>query len=173
MLQLQGYSNKVIEIDLREVEIAREQKDKLSETLKLLNLASSYNVKGEHQKARETNQPALVASRQVEINKLHPKRRETALRLEFDALRGISKSKDNLGEYDQALDFAQQALKKAQSLKKPELEVDALLDLASLQYLSFRNLPKAIELSQQALAIAEQIKNPVLEANALQKLSTA
>ncbi|MDF5728730.1 MAG: tetratricopeptide repeat protein [Rhizonema sp. PD38] len=169
----QGYSNKVIEIDLREVEIAREQKDKSSETLKLLHLASTYDVKGEHQKARETNQQALAASRQVEINKLSPTLQETGLTLEFDALKGISKSENNLGEYDQALDFAQQALKKAQSLKKPELEIDALLNLAFLQDNTFRNFPKAIELSQQALAIAKQIKNPVLEANALQNLSTA
>lgn len=73
-------------------------------------------------------------------------------------------------EFNKALDFTQQALKKAQRDGKPEYEAQALLKLAFLYRNDFNDFPKAIELAQQALAIAKKIPNRELEAKALQVL---
>ncbi|HEY9297421.1 MAG TPA: tetratricopeptide repeat protein, partial [Phormidium sp.] len=169
----QDDSRKYIEIRLRQVEIARQQNNKRGEADVLLTLASTYNVLGENQKAVETYQQALAAARQIEIAKLLPNLQDSALSTESSALDGLSLSYSNLGEYDKAIDWAQQLLKRAQTLGKPELEVDALLRLAFLYNVPLKNVPKAIEVSQQALTIARKIKESSLEAKALASLSSA
>lgn len=163
--------HKAVEIRLRQVEIAREQVDKASEASALSSLGSHYNVLGEYQKAVEAYQQALNATRKIEINKLSPTLQKEALKFEYYALAGLSYVYPNLEEYDKALNFAQQALKKAQTLSMPEVEAQALLRLASIYTIYFKNFPKATELSQQALTIARQIEEPQIEAEALQELS--
>lgn len=155
------------------LEMARQQNDKRREARTLLALGSNYIGIGEHQKALEVYQQALGAAQQIEIAKLSPNLQALALETEFSALDGISQSYRNLGDYDKAADIAQQALKKTQSFRKPELEVDALLNLAFLYKVNLDNPVKAIEVSQQALTIARKIKEPQLEANALERLSSA
>lgn len=153
--------------------MARQQNDKRREARTLLDLGSNYIGIGEHQKALEVYQQALGAAQQIKIAKLSPNLQALALETEFSALDGISQSYRNLGDYDKAADVAQQALKKAQSFRKPKLEEDALLNLAFLYSVNLDNPVKAIEVSQQALTIARKIKEPQLEANALARLSSA
>ncbi|MGB3637395.1 MAG: tetratricopeptide repeat protein [Rivularia sp. (in: cyanobacteria)] len=168
----QSKNDKVIEISLRELEISRLQKDLLGEVGKLNPLSATYDALGEHEKALSVNQQSLAVLQKIDINTLSPIEKEIFLLYDFYALYLSSSIYANLGKYNQALDAAQKALTKAQSLQKPELEVQALLKLAFLYESAFRNLPKAIESSQLALKIAQQIKQPKIEVNVLNQLSS-
>ena len=127
-----------VEVRIRQVEITRQQNDKFSEASALIVLASNYNDHGEHQKAAETYQQALAVARQIEIEKLlTPSLQDNALATEVDALQGLTLSCGALGKHDKATDFAQQALKVAQTIQHPKLEAEALLQLAFLYYNTF------------------------------------
>lgn len=165
-----GKQDKQLEVGLRQVEIAREQDDKSSLTNKLMGLANDYDMSGKHQKAVETYQQALAVARQIEIAKLPPVLQANVLEFEFNILEGLSSSYNNLGEYDRATDFAQQSLKYAQTIRRPDLEATALLCLAFLSSITYRDYPKAVELSQRALTIGQQIKEPDLKAQALHQM---
>ncbi len=169
----QGDQRKVLEVQLRLGEIYREQKDKLSEAVNLISLGATYNTINEYQKAVEAYQQAIVAARQIEIGKQPAYSQYFALSLEFRALNGLSRSYTGFGQDDKAVDFAQQALKYTQTIRKPDLEANALLRLSFLYTNSIKDFNKAIAFSQQALTIARQIKAPNLEAEALDELSNA
>lgn len=168
----QGKERQTIELSQRQIEIAREQKDPLSEASDLNSLASTYGLLGEYQKGIELYQQALAKGREVNSSQLAPIQQDDVLKTLSATLGGLSLGYRLLGEFDKALDFAKQRLTYVQTLKKPNLEAEALIDLGEL-YTDMRDLPKAIESTQQALTIARQIKDPEIEANALQKLSQA
>jgi CHAT domain-containing protein/uncharacterized protein HemY len=169
----QGDNRKVLEVRLRLVEIYREQKDKLFEASNLIGLGDTYININEYQKAVEAYQQSIVAARQVEIGKQPAYSQDYALSLEYKALDGLSRSSTGFGQLDKAVDFAQQALKYTQTIRKPDLEANALLQLSFLYTNSIKDFNKAIAFSQQALTIARQIKAPQLEAKALDNLSYA
>lgn len=127
---------------------------------------------GEDEKGIELYQQALAKAREINISQLAPSLQEDALRTLPDTLGGLSLGYSHLGEFDKALNFAKQRLTYVQTLKKPNLEAEALIDLGNL-YTDMGDLPKAIESTQQALTIARQIKDLQIEADALQKLSQA
>ncbi|WP_414621521.1 tetratricopeptide repeat protein [Calothrix sp. CCY 0018] len=169
---LQAKNDKVIEVSLRELEIIRLQKDLVAELGTLISLSTTYNALGEHEKALSAIQQSLAVLQKIDIDTLSPIEKDIFSLYDFNALDVLSFTYASLGKYNQALDAAQKALTKAQSLQKPQLEVQALLHLAFLYENGFRNLSKAIEFSQLALKIAQQIKQPELELNVLIKLSS-
>jgi CHAT domain-containing protein/uncharacterized protein HemY len=162
---------KKIEIGLRQLEIAREQQNPLGEAYSKNTLASDYQQVGEHQKASEAFQQALAVTRKIDINQLPPNLRDNALEAEIRSLDGLSLTYLMLGQFEKALDFAQQTLKKAQDARQPKFEVSALLRLALLYSNFAQDYPKVIDAAQQALTIARQIKDPQIEAEALSSLS--
>ena len=169
----QGDKRKGIEINLRIIEIYREQKNKFLEANNLIGLGNRYNTIGEYQKAVEAYEQARATARQIEISKLAANLQDDAISIEYQVLDGLSDSYGDLGQIYKALNFAQQALKYAQTIRKPDLEVKALLRLSFLYTNTFHDFPQAIAYSQQALTIAKQIKEPQLEAEALDDLSYA
>ncbi|MBF2015299.1 MAG: tetratricopeptide repeat protein [Rivularia sp. T60_A2020_040] len=168
---LQGKNDQVIQVSLRELEISRLQKDVLGELGKLLALSSTYNATGKHQKALEVSQESLAVLQKIDINTLSPIEKETFFLYQYYALDLLSSIYAILGKYNQALNVAQEAFTKAQSLKNYQLQAKALLNLASLYDTHLNNLPKAIEFSQRALKIAQQIKQSEIEVDVLSKLS--
>jgi CHAT domain-containing protein/tetratricopeptide (TPR) repeat protein len=168
----QGKLRQTIELRQRQIEIAREQKNPSGEASVLNGLASIYYVLGEKEKGIELYQQALAKAREINISQLAPSLQENALKTLPLTLGGLSLGYKNLGEFDKALDFAKQRLTYVQTLKKPDLEAEALIYLGVI-YTDMRGLPNAIESTQQALTIARQIKDPEIEADALQKLSQA
>ncbi|MEW5859866.1 MAG: tetratricopeptide repeat protein [Cyanobacteriota bacterium] len=162
---------KALEINLRLSEIHREQNDSLQETSSLITAASNYNQLGEAQKALELSQQALAIARKIDANQIAPNLRYGVLQVELFALERLSSSYNALGNLNKALDFAQQAVNRAQGAGKPNYQVTTLLNLARLYSSEFQDFPKAIEIGQQALTISRQIKEPQLEGNALEKLS--
>lgn len=169
-----GNIQKQIEIQLRRVEIAREQHDRLSETLAFELLGANYGESGEFQKAIEAYRQAMVAAKQINLAELPPNLRENAAAHEFRILWGLSIVYVDFGQYDQALDTAQQAYHTAQALHRLDLETEALIRLAQI-YESFQDFEKAAQASQQALEVARQIKTqaPKSESAALNSLSSA
>ena len=167
----QGKFRKNIDIRIRQVEIAEQQHDKYNQANSLIVLGSHYHVLGENQKAVDTYHQGLAILRTIEIEKIHPTLQDSVLQFELYGLQGLSRSYKELGEYNKAIDFAQQSVKKAQNLRKPELEADNLLYLAFLYRNGFNNFPKAIKATEQVLSIARQIKTHKLEVKALEELS--
>ncbi|WP_235623148.1 tetratricopeptide repeat protein [Tolypothrix sp. PCC 7712] len=174
----QGEHHKQLEVDKRYLEIKREEKSKsqqdyglLGEVFALKSLASTYNVLGEHKKAVATYHEALRIAQQIKIDKLPSNVRDNAVEAEISALGGLQTSYSLFGKSNQALDFAQQAVKKAQASGIKEYYAEALIDLAKLYTDDFKDFPKAIDICKQALTIAQQIKEPKVEANALKQLS--
>ena len=167
----QGNIRKLLEINLRQLEIRRKQNNPLLEASELRGAASIYNELGDAEKALELYQQALTITRKIDINQIEPYLRYAVLEIEISALNGLSSSYNALGNLNKALDFAQQAVNKAQSAGEPKYQVSRLLDLAALYSSGFQDFPKAIEIGQQALTIAQQSKEPELESNALEKLS--
>ncbi|NJN13621.1 MAG: tetratricopeptide repeat protein [Richelia sp. RM1_1_1] len=168
----QGYNTKVIELGQRELEITRILKDPFLEVRALLGLASTYNVLGDFDKGIQLSQQALTKSEEIDIQKVPENNQEYALRSKPDALGLLSLIYTNLGEYDKALEFAQKSLNLVRSLKKPKLEVEALINLGNV-YNASQEFQQAIEITQQASRIARSINNSDLEAEALKKLSAA
>ena len=168
---LQAKNDKLIEVSLRELEIRRLQKDLVAEVSTLISLSTTYNALGEHEKALSANQQSFAVLQKIDVNTLSPIQKDVFFLYQFSALDVLSTTYASLGKYNQALDAAQKALIKAQSLQKPQFEVQALLSLAFLYDNSFRNLPKAIEFSQLALKIAQKIKQPEIEVKVLIELS--
>ena len=168
----QGYNTKVIEIGQRELEIARILKDPFLEVRALLGLASTYNILGDYEQGIQLSQQALTKSEEIDIQKVPENLKEYALRSKPDALGLLSLIYTHLGEYDKALEFAQKSLNLVRSLKKPKLEVEALINLGNV-YNTSQEFQQAIEITQQASRIARSINNSDLEAEALKKLSAA
>jgi CHAT domain-containing protein/uncharacterized protein HemY len=168
----QGYDAKAIELGQRELEIARILKDPFFEVRALLGLASTYNVLGDYEQGIQLSQQALTKSEEIDIQKIPKNNQEYALGSKPDALGLLSLIYIHIGEYDKALEFAQQRLNLVRSLKNPKLEAEALIRLGDV-YNSNQYFQKAIEFTQQALTIARDIKNSDLEAEAFQKLSAA
>ncbi len=168
----QGYNTKVIEIGQRELEIARILKDPFLEVRALLGLASTYNVLGDYEQGIQLSQQALTKSEEIDIQKVPENLKEYALRSKPDALGLLSLIYTHLGEYNKALEFGQKSLNLVRSLKKPKLEVEALINLGNV-YNTSQEFQQAIEITQQASRIAKEIKNSNLEAEALKKLSAA
>ncbi|MDY6900425.1 MAG: tetratricopeptide repeat protein, partial [Cyanobacteriota bacterium] len=160
----QGDSQKEIENHLRRLEIAKKQDNKWQRYTLLMGLGSVYDSIGKHQKALEVYQKSLALSRQIEISKLTPHQQKNLPQYQVLILQLRSQNYRRLGEYNKALDFAQQMLKKAESFNNPKLQVQALLNLASIYDIPFNNLSKAIELSQKALSVAQ--KNQLLQEEA-------
>ncbi len=169
----QNKTKKQLEVKLRELEIARAQNKKIIEAGNLIELANIYFVKGENLKAIDTYKQAISVAQQIDISNLAPNLKDEPLRVKCYALQQLSFVYKQNGQYDKAIDYAQQALKYAQTVHNPELEATALLKLGFLYTNTFKDFPKAIALNQQALTIARQIKEASLEADALEGLSYA
>ena len=168
----QGYNTKVIEIGQRELEISRILKNPFFEVRALLGLASTYNVLGDYEQGIKLSQQALTKSEEIDIQKVRENLQEYALRSKPDALGLLSLIYTNLGEYDKALEFAQERLNLVQSLKMPKLKSEALISLGDI-YENIQEFQKAIQITQQALTIAREINNSDLEAGALKQISAA
>ncbi|MEB3215786.1 MAG: tetratricopeptide repeat protein, partial [Nostocales cyanobacterium 94392] len=176
--RVKGEHHKQLEADKRYLEIKREEKSKttqeyglLGEVFALKSLASTYNLLGEHEKAVATYHEALLIAQQIKIDKLPSNVRDNAIEAEISSLGGLQISYSAFGKSNQALDFAQQAVKKAQASGIKEYYAEALIDLAVSYANDFKDFPKAINICKQALTIAQQIKEPKVEAQALKQLS--
>ncbi|MBD2776392.1 CHAT domain-containing protein [Iningainema tapete] len=174
----QGEHHKQLEVNQRYLEIKREEKSKLpqeygllGEVIALKSLASTYNILGEHEKAVEIYQQALLIAQQIKIDKLPSNLRDNGVQAEISSLGGLQTSYSVLGKSNQALDFAQQAVKKAQASGIKEYYAEALIDLGESHTNDFKDYPQAIKVINQALIIARQIKEPKIEAQALKQLS--
>jgi CHAT domain-containing protein len=77
-----------------------------------------------------------------------------------------------LGDYAKAIEYHQQSLAIAKTIKNPLDEGEALGHLGNAYY-DLRDYAKAIEYYQQSLAIAKTIKNPLDEGEALGGLGVA
>ena len=167
----QGDITKVIELGQRELEIAQQLRDTAFEAQSLLRLAITYSVLGDFDKSIQFSQQALSKSNEIDIQKLPKYSQSHAYYQKLSALGFLSLIYTNIGGYDKALEYAQQRLNFAKTLKNPEFEASALIGLGHV-YQNNQEFQKSIEVTQQALAIIKVIKNYELEAEALKQLST-
>ena len=165
--------DKLTEIYLRQQQIAREGNDLFGEARALGSFGHIYNNQNRFEDAIDALQQALKIDQSLDINKLDPEARIYTLSSQLLTLSGLSSAYLQLGNSEKALEFAQRAVTQAQKLAKPELEVDTLLQLASLYSNGISNDAKAIESAQSALTIARKINNPPRESKALQQLSSS
>ncbi|MEC4818624.1 MAG: CHAT domain-containing protein, partial [Scytonema sp. PMC 1069.18] len=170
--EFQNNNIKIIELNQRRLEIARKLGTTHIEALILLYTASVYNSLGDYQQGINFAQQALDKADIIDFGKIPENRKNTALLVKPRALTGLSMAYKAIGEYDKALEFAQQSLDVAQSLNDSSLKIEGLIQVADI-YLSRQDSKQAIEFYQQALTIAKETKKPELEAEVLNNLSKA
>lgn len=163
---------KGVELAQELLKIAQEQNSFELEDMALGLLALGYGGIGEYRKQIEVLQQKLAKQEAVQIQDLPVKQRLIFLQNRLNTLSSLSNAHRHLGEVDTALKIAQECVDIAQTLKEPDLETRALIDLASL-YILRENPQQAIELSQRAITIAKQNQNIRLQAEALDRLSEA
>ncbi|MBF2063152.1 MAG: tetratricopeptide repeat protein [Calothrix sp. C42_A2020_038] len=167
-----GEDYKTIPLLQRQLEIAQQQKDTMSEAQALITLGAAYAMLGELQQGIDLSRQALAKTDTININTLPQPFHKLALKLKPNILGNLSLYHTITGEFDQALDFAQQRFNLVQNLSNLELQAEAMIGLASV-YAERQELQKVIDWTQQAAKLTKQIQNPTLEAAALKQLSQA
>jgi CHAT domain-containing protein/lipopolysaccharide biosynthesis regulator YciM len=168
---LQGEWGKKIEANQRAVEIAREQGDPFIEVSNLISLSNNYS--DQPQRSLEINQQALAAWQRINLDELSPLFKSLVQQTKYSVLNNLSRSYKALGNYQTAIDYVQQNVTTMQSFRRPDLEAQALLQLAFLYDNSAHDYPKSIDAAQKALTIAQHLKDSNLEATALNQLGSS
>ncbi|WP_421659530.1 tetratricopeptide repeat protein [Leptothermofonsia sp. ETS-13] len=171
----QGEYGKLIKVTQQNLDIAC-RSDAFFEVHALLTVGNSYALFGNLPRAIEFIRQALSKAEAIASQPTSPDIHSLMLAAQTLALGSLSVHYRLLGEYDQALEFAQQCLHLARTTMKPEEELKALIDLGRV-YATRQSLPQAIEATQQALAIAQAVQSSAipnqshLEINVLVQLS--
>ncbi len=140
--------------------------DLIAEAYRLFNEFDQLWRMSQYQAAQEKLQQALELYRNSSVRQAFP---QASRQGEAGALNGLGVMAQNVGQYEQALNYYQEALLISQDIGDRTVEAATLNNIGEVNRLS-GNYPTALEYYEQSLAIARKVGDRTVESQPLNNI---